>query len=75
MTNSADPDQLASQKPTDLDLHCLLRRGTSCSARERLSVPHTQGTRLPTSLSRKPQSDSFHIKEPKRTEGQLGRIP
>ena len=36
MTNSADPDQLASQKPTDLDLHCLLRQGTSCSAREGL---------------------------------------
>ena len=27
MTNSADPDQLASQKPTDLDLHCLQRQG------------------------------------------------
>ena len=23
MANIADPDQLASQKPTDLDLHCL----------------------------------------------------
>ena len=23
MTNSADPDQLASSEPTDLDLHCL----------------------------------------------------
>ena len=23
MANSADPDQLASKKPTDLDLHCL----------------------------------------------------
>ena len=22
MANSADPDQLASEKPTDLDLHC-----------------------------------------------------
>ena len=32
MTNSADPDQ----KPTDLDLHCLLRQGMSCSAREGL---------------------------------------
>ena len=60
MTNSADPDQLASseanrsgstlfakqtqqiqiswllQKPTDLDLHCLLRQGMLCSAREGL---------------------------------------
>ena len=31
MTNSADPDQLA-----DLDLHCLLRQGMACSAREGL---------------------------------------
>ena len=39
MTNSADPDQLASlQKPTDLDLHCLLRQGMMCSAREGLTV-------------------------------------
>ena len=29
MTNSADPDQLASQKPTDLDIHCLQRQGIS----------------------------------------------
>ena len=43
MTNSADPDHLASseaatptllQKPTDLDLHCLLRQGILCLARE-----------------------------------------
>ena len=34
MTNSADPDQ----KPTDLDLHCLLRQGMSCLAREGLIV-------------------------------------
>ena len=27
MVNSADPDQLASKKPTDLDLHCLQRQG------------------------------------------------
>ena len=26
MTNSADPDQLALQKPTDLDLHSLQRQ-------------------------------------------------
>ena len=36
MTNSADPDQLAS--PTDLDLHCLLRQGMSCLAREGLKA-------------------------------------
>ena len=42
MTNSADPDQLAS-----LDLHCLLRQGMSCLAREGLThfrlnklIPH-----------------------------------
>ena len=34
MTNSADPDQ----KPTDLNLHCLLRQGISYSAREGLRV-------------------------------------
>ena len=39
MTNSADPDQLA--EPTDLDLHCLLRQGMSCSVREGLSGKHT----------------------------------
>ena len=38
MTNSADPDQLASSeaKPTDLDLHSLLRQGMSWPAREGL---------------------------------------
>ena len=36
MTNSADPDLF--QKPTDLDLHCLLRQCMSCSAREGLTV-------------------------------------
>ena len=35
MTNSADADL---QKPTDLDLHCLLRQGMSCSAREGLNI-------------------------------------
>ena len=35
MTNSADPDQLASQKPTDLDLHCLQRQGLSGFSRTR----------------------------------------
>ena len=43
MINNADPDQLASseallQKPTDLDLHCLLRQGMLCSVREWLSL-------------------------------------
>ena len=33
MTNSADPDQ----KPTDLDLHCLLRQFMTCLAREGLT--------------------------------------
>ena len=33
MTDSADPDQ----KPTDLDLHCLLRQGMSCSASKELN--------------------------------------
>ena len=29
MTNSADPDQLASSEANDLDLHCLQRQGIS----------------------------------------------
>ena len=37
MTNSADPDQLASsQKPTDLDLHSLQRQGISEFSRTRV---------------------------------------
>ena len=35
MTNSADPGQLTS---SDLNLHCLLRQGMLCSAREGLSA-------------------------------------
>ena len=35
MTTSADQDQLASS--LDLDLHCLLRQGMSCSTREGLN--------------------------------------
>ena len=38
MTNSTDPDQWLLQKPTDLDLHCLVRQGMSCSAKEGLRV-------------------------------------
>ena len=34
MINSTDPDQ----KPTDLDLRCLLRQGMSISAREGLRL-------------------------------------
>ena len=40
MANNADPDQLLLQKPTDLDLHCLLRQGMSRSAREGLMSTH-----------------------------------
>ena len=38
MSNSADPDQLASSKPTDLDLHCLQRQGISGLAGQGLSL-------------------------------------
>ena len=38
MTNSADPDQLASPEATDLHLHCFLKQGMSCSAREGLNM-------------------------------------
>ena len=46
MTNRADPDQLASEKPTDLDLHCLLRQGMSYLAREGLIVLNQVKTTL-----------------------------
>ena len=36
MANSADPDQLASEKPTDLDLHCLQRQDISGFSRTRV---------------------------------------
>ena len=38
MDNSADPDQLAKQKPADLDLHCLLKRINPVSAGQGLSL-------------------------------------
>ena len=30
LNGSADSNQLASQKPTDLELHCLQRQGVHC---------------------------------------------
>ena len=36
MTNSVDPDQLASKKPTDLELHCLQRQDISGFSRTRV---------------------------------------
>ena len=36
MTNSTDPDQLASSKPTDLDLHCLQSQDLSGFSRTRV---------------------------------------
>ena len=38
MTNNADPGQLASKKPTDLDVHCLQRQGISGFRRTRVNV-------------------------------------
>ena len=37
MANSADPDQLDLQKPTDLELHCLQRQGISGFSRTRVN--------------------------------------
>ena len=41
MTNSADPDQLASEESTDLDLHCLQRQGIFGFNRTRVNVQMT----------------------------------
>ena len=38
MANSADPDQLASKKPTDLNLHSLQRQGISGFSRTRVNI-------------------------------------
>ena len=38
MANSADADQLASKKPTDLDLHCLERQGISGFSMTRVKI-------------------------------------
>ena len=38
MTNSVDPDQLASSEPTDLDLHCLQEQGISGFSRTRVNM-------------------------------------
>ena len=38
MANSADLDQLASQKPTDLDLHCFQRQGISGFSKTRVNA-------------------------------------
>ena len=38
MTNSADPDQLASLKLTDLDLYCLQRQGISGFSRIKVKI-------------------------------------
>ena len=40
MANNADPDQLASSEPTDLDVHCLKHRIYPGSAGQGLSLPH-----------------------------------
>ena len=49
MTNSADPDQLASSKPTGLDLHCLQRQGISSFSRTRVNAyMNSKSSDLPT---------------------------
>ena len=40
MANSIDPDQLASEKPTDLDLHCLQRQCISRFSKTRVNKTH-----------------------------------
>ena len=49
MANSADPDQLASSEPTDLDLHCLQRQDISWFSRTRVKpFPSPLPTPTPT---------------------------
>ena len=43
MTNSADPDQLAFQKPTDLDLHHSQKQGISGFGMTTVKSPFSHG--------------------------------
>ena len=62
MTNSADPDQLAS-KPTDLELHCLLSQGMSYSAREGLMVTKVQNysKSMPPKVKHETEGEGIHF--------------
>ena len=42
MENSADPDQMAHQKPSDLDLHCFLKRIIPSFSRTRVKFSNTE---------------------------------
>ena len=43
MTNNTDPDQLASEEATDLDLHCFNREGISRFSKTRVKVSEYSG--------------------------------
>ena len=44
MANSADPDQLLLQKPTDLELHCLQRKDIFRFSRTRVKDKYDKGS-------------------------------
>ena len=50
--NSADPDQLASEKPTDLDLHCLQKQCISGFSRTRVKIKRQAKTVFPSDVKR-----------------------
>ena len=50
------------QKPTDLDFHCLLRQGMSCSAREGLTAMHSD--LVPSCLLRLVCLNTYRIYKP-----------
>ena len=49
MVDSADPDQLASEEATDLDLHCLQRQGPSEFSRTSVKLLFRVGKIIPES--------------------------
>ena len=69
MTNSADPDLLASQKPNDLDLHCLQRRGLSGFSRTRVNKPSESALKFSDSTIRKPTKEEICLGPKERWVG------
>ena len=61
MTNSADPDQLASsEKPTNLDLHCLQKQDISRFSRTRVNSSKQQTVIFSRIFSKKIRLEICH---------------
>ena len=59
MANSADPDQLASKKPTDLDIHCLQGQDISRFSRTRVKATSNHQLAFPQVLAYRVRCSMF----------------